>query len=310
VGNDNEAIGRIGAEHFLERHFRRFAFVGWKGLRYSEQRKLGFCATLRDAGFSCEIYEEGPGSWVSRLTGSPAHHRRLCAWLARLEAPVALMACNDVPASHVLRACQEVERHVPEEIAVLGADNDEAWCSLAHPPLSSVAVAAEQIGYLAAQQLARLLAGRTPRRHTAVPPLNVVVRQSSDTLAVDNPLVAKALHFIREHTGSPIGVPDVLKAVPTSRRSLERMFRTTLGRSLAEEVRQAHLRRARELIATTELGMEAVARRSGFSGYKHLWMTFRKAMGLTPREYRERLRFPRPAEAPERRGQSSGTDDR
>src|SRR5205823_184026 len=127
---------------------------------------------------------------------------------------------------------------------------------------------------------------------TVVPPLSVVLRQSTDVLAIDNPIVADALRFIREHADSLIDVHNVLERVAVSRRALERLFRKTLGTSVAQEIRGAHVRRARDLIASTELGMEQIARLSGFSGYDHLWMTFRKAMSVTPVEYRQRLRFP------------------
>jgi len=241
------------------------------------------------------VFEGNFGTSLHRLTGTYSEHALLCEWLARLEPPVALLACNDVRASHVLRACQETQIAVPEKIAVLGVDNDESWCSMTYPPLSSVAVSGERIGYLAARELARAIAGRRPRMTTSVPPLKVVVRQSSDILAIGNPVVAAALHFIREHADQIIGIDDVLTTVPVSRRALERLFRKMLGCSLASEIRRVHVRRALDLIATTELGTEAVARMSGFSGYKHMWSTVRKATGLTPVEYRRSLRFPLPS---------------
>jgi LacI family transcriptional regulator len=201
------------------------------------------------------------------------------------------MACNDIRAWQVLRACRELGRSVPEEIAVLGADNDEAWCLLAHPPLSSVAIAAEQIGYMAGAKLARRLAGRRVRRLTAVPPLRIVSRRSSDTLAIGDPTVVEAVRFIREHTDRPIGIGNVVEAVAVSRRALERAFRKALGRSPATEIRQAHLRRAKDLLASTELNIEEVARLSGFSGSKHLATIFRQDTGMTATRYRDQFRF-------------------
>src|SRR5580692_1051064 len=186
-GHDNEEIGRCAAEHFLQRGFARFAFVGWEGLFYSVSRKLGFCAALHSAGRDCAVFEGNFGTSLHRLAGSSSEHALLCDWLARLQPPVALLACNDVRASHVLRACQETQIAVPEKIAVLGVDNDESWCSMTYPPLSSVAVSGERIGYLAARELARAMAGRRPRMTTSVPPLKVVVRQSSDILAIGDP---------------------------------------------------------------------------------------------------------------------------
>jgi LacI family transcriptional regulator len=286
VGNDNLGVGRAGAQHFLERHFRRFAFVGWPGVPFSDQRGEGFAATVRDAGFDCLRYRDTSPSRPWQVSGSTADREHLEEWIASLPVPVAVMACNDVRAWEVLQACRALERHVPEEVAVVGADNDEVWCLLAHPPLSSVAVAAEQVGYQAAAKLERVLAGKKVHPRTVVPPLGVVTRQSSDAVAVADRTVADALRFIREHTDRPIGIGEVLEVVPVSRRALERSFRKALGRSPAEEIRQAHLRRAQDLLATTTLSMAEVAQLSGFTGSKHLSVVFRQFTGLTPTNFR------------------------
>jgi len=178
VGNDNAAIGRAVAEHFLERNFHHFAYVGWPAYLFSDQREAGFRSAVAEAGYDCVCYPGRPHRPRWRLTDSVADHERLRRWLARLAIPSAIMASNDIRAWQVLQACQELERHVPEEIAVVGVDNDEAWCLLSQPSLSSVAVAAEQIGYLAAAKLARLLAGRRVEHQTVVPPLGVIARRS------------------------------------------------------------------------------------------------------------------------------------
>ena len=158
-----------------------------------------------------------------------------------------------------------------------------------------MAVAAERIGYVAAQQLTHVFAGGKllPDMDIAIPPLNVIVRKSTDSLAIDKPILAKAIRYIREHAHNSIAVAEVLKAVALHRRALERLFRKNLGCSIAQEIRTTHLRLAQDLIATSELSMAEVARLSGFSGYKDLWNVFRKTMGLTPVEYRERLRLGR-----------------
>jgi LacI family transcriptional regulator len=290
VGNDNAAIGRAGAEHLLERHFRHFAFVGWPGLVFSDQREGAFAAALRTTGHECACYREPVRSRVRPQTDSPSDHEHLRRWLAGLPTPVAVMACNDVRAWQVLQIGRELGRHVPDEMAVLGADNDEAWCLLAHPPLSSVAVAAERVGYLAAAKLARMLRGQPTEARTAVPPLGVVTRPSSDTLAIGERVVAEAVRFIRQNAGRPLSIEDVLEAVPVSRRALERAFRRALGRSPAREIRQAHLRRAKDLLGTTELDMGEVAYRSGFTGPKQLSVVFRQHTGLTPTAYRQQFR--------------------
>jgi LacI family transcriptional regulator len=289
VGNDNAGIGLAGAEHFLERHFRRFGFVGWPGVPFSDQREEGFVAAVRAAGFDCHRYHPRSAMHPWQVSGATTDRAPLEAWLAPLPTPIAIMACNDIRAWEVLQACRQLGRHIPEEVAVVGADNDEVWCLLAHPPLSSVAVAAEKVGYQAAVQLERILAGKKVQPRTVVPPMGVITRQSSDTLAVADRTIADALRFIREHIDQPIAIEDVLKAVPISRRALERSFRQTLGLSPAAEIRQAHLRRARDLLATTTLSMTEVARLSGFTGAKHLAIVFRQLTGETPTGYRRQF---------------------
>src|SRR5262249_26169850 len=161
-------------------------------------------------------------------------------------------------------ACRELGRDVPGAVSVVGVDNDEAWCLLSHPPLSSVAVDAERIGYLAAAELEQAIEGKRPQAETLVPPLGVVARRSSETVAVDDATGAEARRSIRDPAARPLRIDDLLAEVAVSRRALERSFREVLGCSPASEIRRAHLRRARDLLATTELDMAEVARQSGY----------------------------------------------
>jgi LacI family transcriptional regulator len=282
VGNDDEAIGRMAAEHCLDRHFRHFAYAGRPGLRFAELRGAGFAARLRAAGRECL-----PGVIGDAVQpGTRADRVRLRRWVAGLPAGTAVFACNDVRAWQVLQTCRELGRRVPDEIAVLGVDNDEAWCLLSDPPLSSVAVAAEQVGRRAADALAGLLAGRRVPRFTPVPPPAVVTRQSTDVLAVADPVVAAAVRFIRDNAGRPLSVPEVARESAVSRRVLERAFRAALGHSPGAEVRRHRVRIARDLLATTDLPMAEVARRSGFPDARRFSEAFRRDASVTPSAYR------------------------
>jgi len=291
VGNDDRAIGALAAEHFLTRRFRRFAFVGWPGLEFSELRQAGFRRALAVAGFDCACYQAAGAVQPRAARGARRDHERLCAWIAALPAATAIMACNDRRAWDALQACRETGRRVPADLALLGVDNDEAWCLLANPPLSSVEVNAEEIGRRAAQLLAQLLdGGRLRSRAVSIPPLGVRARSSSDMLAVDDPLVAQALTMISEQAAEPIQVVDVLERCAVSRRRLERAFLRSFGATPAAAIRSARLQRAKELLAASDLAMPSIAQRSGFSCAKQLSVVFRRETGQTPTAYRAQFR--------------------
>lgn len=188
-------------------------------------------------------------------------------------------------------ACRQVGLRIPEDAALLGAEDDDLYCELARPALSSVRVPAEQIGREAAALLDRLLDGaRPPRQPILLPPQGVVARRSSEVLAIDDPDVVAAARFIRGHGHLPLFVADVLREVPVERRSLERRFRKALGRGIWEEIRRVHVERAKRLLAETDQSIKAIAKQSGFTDFRHMAVVFRKELGLSPTAYRSRVR--------------------
>ncbi len=285
VISDGHAIGRVGADHFKARGFERFAFCGYQGLGMSAGRQQGFEARIRELGCTVESYAEPhvPGTdWTLEK-----EQESLVAWLGSLQKPVALMACNDVRAFDVLEACRRADLQVPEDVAVLGVDNDPVMCELALPPLSSVVQPLEKIGYEAAAMLARLWKGKAaPKKPVTFAPMGVIARPSTDVMAVEDEAVVEALRYIREHAGHPIDVPDVVTAAGVSRRSLERRFREKLQRSPRDEIRRVHLERARQILVETDLPMPAVAERSGFRRAQILSQIFKRETGMTPTDFR------------------------
>jgi LacI family transcriptional regulator len=188
--------------------------------------------------------------------------------------------------------CRQLRLRVPEDIALLGVDNDELECLLANPPLSSIANPAEQIGYTAAQLLDQLMSGRRPRKQTIwIPPGDVVVRQSTDIVAFGDADVAAALQFIRDHLAEDITVAAIARHVSISRRGLERRFRHHLGRTMLQEIQRARVERVRRLLAETDLPMLLVARRSGFATSQRLAVVFRQVCGDSPTAFRQRTRL-------------------
>lgn len=291
VGVDDAEVGRLAALHLLERGFTSFGFVGQCHHAYSLERERGFRVAIAEAGHAVACYHER----CERLFSPTGHLWALDCdvqrWVADLPKPVAIFAPNDIWGLQLAEVCRQLGLRVPEDAALIGVDNDDLLCNLARPALSSIRLPAERVGLEAAALLDRLLTGaKAPRWPLLLPPLGVAARRSSDALAIEDADVASAVRFIREHRHLPIRVEDVLREVPVSRRGLERRFRTVLQRGLSEEIRRAHLERARELLSTTEMSLSEVARCSGFSSGVHLAVVFRQQVGLTPSAYRRRSR--------------------
>ena len=289
---DHLRVGQLAAEHFLERGYVNFGYLGsgWTG--FSQQRERGFRRRLATAGHSLSScyadYLPRPPLASSWKTAD----RQVRDWLLALPKPAAILASNDVPARHLAETCRMLGLYVPEQVAVLGVDNDEVECLLCHPPLSSVVNPAEQIGYEAARLLDRLMSGRTPpRKPIYVRPTHVVTRQSTDVIAVADPDVSRAAAFIRDHAAEKIGVADVVLPLSMARRRLERRFRGCLGRTILEEIQRVRVERAKHLLAETDLPMPVVASRSGFSTPQRLAAVFRRATGQSPLVYRRQVRL-------------------
>jgi LacI family transcriptional regulator len=288
VVSDSRGAGRMAAEHLLERGFRHYAYVGAAGRVWSGRRQVGFCARIREAGFEPRVYglpRSRPGAAWER------EQPVLAGWLGALPRPVGVMACDDDRGREVLEACRDAGLRVPEEVAVVGVDNDELLCELADPPLSSVALNAEAGGYRAAALLDRMMRGRSRKpRRLLVEPLHVVARRSTDIVTLDDPEVAAALHFIQDHATEPIAVSDIVEEVMISRRALELRFRRAIGRTLHAEIRRVRLERASRLLLETDLPISRVAEASGFGRASYLAQAFRQAYGSTPARYRRHMR--------------------
>jgi len=284
--SDDDCVARLGAEHLLERGFRRLAFCGYPRTRvnrWSEKRARAFQQRAADAGVSCSIYngsQETARKWSELQRG-------LAVWLRSLEKPVGLMACNDVRARHVLEACRAVGARVPEDVAVIGVDNDEMICDLTDPPLSSIEQGARRMGYQAASLLDQLMRGRkSPQPIFVVEPDGVVARRSTDILAIDNPDLATVIRYIRDHACEGIRIADIVEQVGISRSSLEHRFKAVLGRTIHAEIRRVQIDRAKQLIADTDLPLKQVALRAGFQYIQYMTRMFRQHVGQTPAEFR------------------------
>lgn len=291
VGVDNREVGRLAAQHFLERGLRRFAFVGNPEWYYSLAREEAFGDYISQSqGTVSHYYDRMEHTFDARGQQRPLD-RRVHRWLLALPKPIGIFTPNDWWGVRVTEVCRQTNLRVPEDVAVLGVDNDDLFCELARPPLSSVIVPSKRIGYAAAALLDRLLSGeQPPEEPILLPPPGVFTRRSTEVLAVDDADVAAAVRFIRERAHLPLRVEDVLREVLVGRRTLERRFRDALDRGLWAEIRRVHVERAKRLLAETDLSVKAVATQSGFTDFRHLAEVFRHELGLSPTAFRDRVR--------------------
>ncbi|MEM9585661.1 MAG: DNA-binding transcriptional regulator [Planctomycetota bacterium] len=286
VRSDDDAIGRLAARHLLERGFRQCGFCGFSREAWSQRREFAFVDEIESEGGTCRSIQSpwhGPGvsSWE-------AWQNRLAQWLKEFDGPAGIMACNDLRGQQVLDACGRIGVAVPEKVAVIGVDDDELLCRLCTPPMSSVVPNAAGVGFHAAQQLAQLMDGasRDDMESIQVSPLGVTTRQSTDVVAIDDIETAAALKYIRENACHGISVDDVTKNVALSRSKLERDLRKHLGRTPQQEIRFTQVKRAKELLATTDLSIDQISRLCSFQSAEYMHVVFKRFENRTPGAFR------------------------
>ncbi len=290
VVSDDYAIGKLAAEHFLERGLRNFAFLGLKNYQLSKLRMAGFEDALKAAGFRSDRLWADFHHLVGRRlrTEIPG----IAELLAKGRSPLGIFCATDLYARHVIGCCVQNDIHVPEQVAVVGVDNSEMANGLVEIPFSSVEPQFDKIGYAAMELLADLIAGgNTPKSPILIPPKHVVVRASSDLLAVDDQMVVRALRAIRQRAYQPVQIDDIMREVPLSRRMLEKRFKAAVGRSPYAEVLRLRVEKAKALLKDTDLSVAEVAELSGFGQAKQLHAIFTREAGDTPSGFRKKFRF-------------------
>jgi LacI family transcriptional regulator len=282
---DWAATGRMAAEHLFERGFRRFAYCGYGNLAWSIERGKAFSNKVSKLGYSTHCYKQpggkGVSSWGEELP-------KLAAWLAQLPKPIGLMACNDDRSKQLLEACKVADICVPDEIAIVGVDNDELICTLSTPQLSSINLNPDQTGYQISEMLDKLMSGQKLDNPVVVDrPTHIVTRQSTDVLAIDDSEVAKAVSFIRLNSKKMIQVSDVIDNIGISRRTLELRFRNILGHSVNTEIRKNKANLICQMLTMTNWSITRVAMMLGFNSADHIARFFRVEKQMTPTEYRK-----------------------
>ncbi len=287
VRPDNRAAGRLQAEHLLACGFRELVYMRAAGPA-GELRAEGFIKAAAQRGIDATVQTPfktaWPRSWEQMDT-------TLARWLAQMPQPTGLACHDDGRARIVGEAALNAGIRIPEHVALLGCNNDEDACEMCHPPLSSVDLNLERVGYEAARHLDLQLHGQPlPADDLLIAPAGIVTRGSTDTIAINDPDLVRAIRFIRDHADQPTSVEQVLDHVNISRRTLEKKFRRTFGHTPLKFIQKTHLERARELLRLTDLQMPNVARASGYTSAAAMSVMFRKHTGEAPTAYRTRHR--------------------
>lgn len=287
VETDDPAIASLAAQHLVERGFQHYAFCGDDRFNWSRWREDHFQSCIKAAGYTCQIYPQAKGR--KKTIPWEQEQRRLSEWILQLPKPVGIMACYDIKAQQLLDVCRTINVSVPEEVAIIGVDNDEILCNLSEPPLSSVIPNTRLTGYEAAALLDRMIAGQTASSEAyLIKPLGIETRQSTDIQAIDDKFISDAVRFIRQHACDGINVQNVLKHVPLSRRVLESRFQKFIGRSPHEEIMRIRLDRVKQLLEETDLSLIEIAERTGFRHPEYLNVAFKKQTGTTPGSFRRK----------------------
>lgn len=291
VLEDATETARLVADHFLSRGFRHFLFYSDVHNWVYNERGMAFLKLLesaeRDAKWLC--WHKSPAFRTDHKAW-----RRKREWLAgelkSAAKPVGIFAASDGLALELLETCEAVRIAVPEEVAIVGAGNSLLAVDAMHTPISSVDVNMEMIGYRGAELLGELMSRRpAAQQPVRVPPFRLIVRKSSDLVAVNHPGVARSLRFMWDHCHEPIGVSDLAKAASMSVRNFHQAFVDNLGRSPGNELHRIRIERAKKLLSDTNEKMDAVAEMCGYENGNSFWVAFKRSTGVSPKEYQKRL---------------------
>jgi LacI family transcriptional regulator len=283
---DPVATGEMAAEYFLSSGFKRFGYCApLPQLGYQDDLADAFCRRLQRANYSCEVYPAPVD--VAHSIGWNAYLSSLVDWLKQLPRPIAVLCWSAARGRQVTEACQYAGIRVPDEIAVLGGDYDELMTQISSPPLSAIDQPAEQIGYAAARLLEGMMSGKkTRKRPVLFPPTRVVVRHSTDTLAIDDEMVRDALRLIRLRAREDIRVSDVVRELAVARRALEQRFSRLVGRSPAQEIRRVRIEEVKRMLVETDRSIAEISRAAGFSHLDLMSRLFRRIEGISPSDFR------------------------
>jgi len=301
ISADNEKVAEMAYEHLSNKKFKHYGFFGLTESKWSHERSEYFSRLVARDGGMIYRFQERPITSKSDMFPFPKlcidmmltqGQEDLIQWLKNLPKPIAILASCDIVACHLSNVANEVGLIVPDEIAILGIDNDAALCNICNPPLSSVALNLKKAGYEAAALMDRIISGQEQlegQRVTIVPEY-VQSRGSTDIFAVEDPEIVLALKYIRQNSSRPMQVEDIANHLCVSKRSLQMKFQKALGKAIHDEIILAHLEIAKSLLIETSLSVDAIAEKSGFCYTSNMRRAFMTITGMLPRKYRQRHR--------------------
>jgi len=297
LDTDPRIVTRMAAEHFLDVGFRNFAYIGLPGVDFSERRLTSYREYLKSRGMELNVYS--PAHQVLTHTDILGWEARgelegaaIAMWLQSLPRPLAVFACNDVRGRQIIDACNESDLAIPEEVAVIGVDDDEVICELCNPPLSSVQPDTIRLGYEGAALLDAMMDGEpAPPETIFIPPKGIARRLSSEAAAIDDRDVASAMQVIRDHACDGLTVQDVVERLNISRSTLERRFHAAFGRSPAMEIERVRMSRAKLLLMETRYKLSKIAVMTGYGTASQFATAFKRYSGFTPGEFRKQTEF-------------------
>ena len=280
--------GSMAADYFLKKGFKNFAFYGFSNIVWSRERAEGSDERVSRAGYGVYYFEnENVHSNDSELWYYKPSS--LSKWLLSLPKPIAILSCDDRLGQHITEACRHSGIRIPEEVAVLGVDNDELICELCDPPLSSIAQDAEKGGYDTARLLDRMIRNEIDTLYDIiVRPTQVITRQSTDIYATQDDFIATTLTYIHQHIDKNLQVDDVVKQVPLARRSLEMRFQHVIGYPIYKYIQNLRIEKFAKKLLETDLMVFEIALELGLNDSKNIARQFRQVKGCTPLEYRNR----------------------
>jgi len=285
---NSQAIGEMGADYFIQKGFKNLAFCGFKDMLWSEHRQSYFEQTAREAGLEVLKYSF---TYPHKEGAKDAKLNHLAQWVRQLPKPVGIMCCNDLCGKFVVDSCRRNSIAVPQEVAVLGVDNDDILCDLTYPSLSSIELNTIKGGFEAADLLDKIIKGaKIDTKTIVIEPVAVQERQSTDIIAVDDRTVADVLSFIKNNAQRPLQVIDILQEFNISRRSLYKKFRESIGISVYAQIRKTRVEKICRMLLETNKSVKEIAYELGFSSVDHIARFFRKGKGMTPTQYRSKYK--------------------
>jgi LacI family transcriptional regulator len=287
---DNVMVGRLAAEEFLSRGFKTLSVFSTQTHWYVGERQEGFCSVVEKAGLACNCFHlKQSHLHKGFFNPSGSEKARLYKWLRQTGKPMGIYTIEDESAAMLMRACHQLELAVPEQVALIGTNNDPLICPYTEIPLSSVDIDWKNIGYQAAAYLDKLMRGQKPRKTPLiVPPAGVVCRKSSDTLAVEDLRVSKALSYIQDNSHRHISVTEITENLDIPLRTLQWAFQKSVNCSIQDQINKQRLKRVKDLLVNSDRKVGQISEDLGFSSAQYLNHFFTKITGCTPNEYRRR----------------------